>query len=299
MSREPCVSVIVIAFNGEAFLAEAIESVLAQDFDDYELLIVDDGSTDGTRRIAEGYRGAHPAMVRVLQHDDGANHGMSAARNLGLAQARGEFIAFLDADDVWAPGKLADQVAILRARPEVGLVYGRARIWRSWAGGGEDFFYDLGVAPDQVHPPPSLFHRQLRNLDQAPTSSGSMMRADAVRAAGGFEPRFRSMFEDQVFFAKLLLRTPAYVSGATWFDYRQHAGSATACSAARGGDERARLVYLRWLEAYLRPLRGFEAELAAVRETARALRGPTLPARIARRARRLASSWPRSWSRSR
>src|SRR5437764_627301 len=104
-TADPCVSVIVIAYNGEAYLAQAIDSVLAQSFQDFELLVVDDGSSDRTRPIAEAFRAATRPRVRVLAHADGGNRGMSAARNLGLSQARGEFIAFLDADDVWLPGK--------------------------------------------------------------------------------------------------------------------------------------------------------------------------------------------------
>lgn len=294
MAGRPCVSVVVIVFNGEAFLREAIDSVLAQTFGDYELILVDDGSTDGTPAIAEACRRRRPDTTRVLRHADGGNHGMSASRNLGLAAASGEFIAFLDADDVWAPEKLAGQVAILRAHPEAGLVYGRARIWRSWSGAGDDFFYDLGVAPDRVHWPPELFRRQLRNVDQTPTTSGSMMRAELVRAVGGCETAFRGMFEDQALFAKLLLHTPAYVSGAVWFDYRQHPASASARSAAAGGDEAARLKYLAWLADYLARAGGFDMERAAVRATARDLRRALFRTRVTGPARRLLRSWSRS-----
>lgn len=294
MARRPCVSVVIIAFNAEAFLAEAIDSVLFQSFSDYELIVVDDGSADGTAAIAEEYRGWRPDLVRVVRHPDGRNHGMSAARNLGLECARGEFIAFLDADDVWTPDKLKEQVAILRADPEAGLVYGRARIWRSWSGEGADFFYDLGVAPDRAYAPPSLFRRQLRNVDQTPTTSGSMMRTELVRAVGGWEPDFRSMFEDQVLFSKLLLRTTAHVSGAVWFNYRQHPASASARSAAAGGDEAARLKYLGWLAAYLARTGGADTERAAVLAAARDLRRSMLRTCVGGSARRLMRTWSRS-----
>jgi len=294
MARRPSVSVVIIAYNGEAFLAEAIDSVLFQSFSDYELIVVDDGSTDGTRAIVEDYRRWRPDLVRLVQHPDGRNHGMSAARNRGLSAARGEFIAFLDADDVWTPDKLKEQVAILRAHPEVGLVYGRARIWRSWSGEGADFFYDLGVAPDRAYAPPSLFRRQLRNLDQTPTTSGAMMRTGLVRAVGGWEPAFRAMFEDQVLFAKLLVRAAAYVSGAVWFNYRQHPASASARSAAAGGDEAARLKYLGWLAGYLDRLGGADTERAAVLAAARDLRRSMLRACVGGSARRLLRTWSRS-----
>jgi glycosyltransferase involved in cell wall biosynthesis len=289
----PTVSVVIIVFNGEAFLAEAIDSVFAQTFCDYELIIVDDGSTDRTGEIAERYRSRRPEGVRVVRHADGGNHGTGASRNLGIAQARGEFLAFLDADDVWVPEKLAEQVAILRAHPRVGLVYGRARIWRSWSGEGADFFYDLGVAPDRVHAPPRLFRRQLRNVDQTPTTSGSMMRADLVRALGACEPRFGGMFEDAGLFAKLLLWAPAYVSSAVWFNYRQHPGSLCARSAAAGADDEARLKHLDWLADYLAIVGGRAADRAAVLSIARDLRGASLRTRLPGAQRRLAGLWSR------
>src|SRR5262245_11303167 len=106
------VSAIIIFLNEERFLAEAVESVFAQDFRDWELLLVDDGSTDGSAGLATGFARNHPDRVRYLRHADRGNHGMSASRNLGLSHARGQFVGFLDADDVWVPNKLSEQVAV-------------------------------------------------------------------------------------------------------------------------------------------------------------------------------------------
>lgn len=270
----PRVSVIIIVFNGETYLAEAIDSVLGQSFVDFELLIVDDGSTDASREISTRYVEAYPGRVRLLRHPDGANRGMSATRNLGLAHARGELVAFLDADDVWVPSKLADQVAILGREPSAGMVYGRALIWHDWRpdAAERDFVYDLGVEPDEIYQPPHLFHLQLKNVYQTPTSSGSLLRKSLIDQVGGFEAAFKGMFEDQVFYAKALLAAPTYVADATWFKYRQHETSATATSAAAGADDRARLRYLTWLSRYLADRRADPAAQGAVRATIGELR---------------------------
>ena len=111
------VSCIVIFLNEERFLAEAIDSVLAQTHESWELLLVDDGSTDGSAAIAREFAERHPDRVRYLRHPGRANLGMSAARNLGLAHARGRYVGFLDADDAWLPGQAAEQVEILDSRP--------------------------------------------------------------------------------------------------------------------------------------------------------------------------------------
>ena len=118
----PTVSVIVPAFDAERFLGEALDGVLAQDYpaDRVEVIVVDDGSTDATPQIAARYAAADD-RIRVVHRPNG---GQVAATNTALEHATGELIALLDADDVWVRDKLRHSVAVLEARPEVGLVYG-------------------------------------------------------------------------------------------------------------------------------------------------------------------------------
>lgn len=112
----PAVSVIMNCLNCERDLAEAIGSVFAQTFDDWEIVFWDNGSTDRSAEIAQGFG----ERVRYFRATETVPLG--AARNLAIAKARGEFIAFLDCDDVWLPEKLERQVALFRANPRVGLV---------------------------------------------------------------------------------------------------------------------------------------------------------------------------------
>src|SRR5215207_10509527 len=138
MSSKPLVSCIIIFLNAERFMREAIESVFAQTYDNWELLLVDDGSTDGSTHMALRYAERHSGKVRYLEHLGHQNRGMSASRNLGLSHAKGEYIGFLDADDVWLPHKLQQQVQILNSHPEAGMVYGTWQYWYSWTGRPED-----------------------------------------------------------------------------------------------------------------------------------------------------------------
>ena len=112
MTALPLVSCIIPVFNGEAYLAQAIESILAQTYQSFEIIVADDGSTDRTAAIAAGYGSP---VRRIYQ----PNAGPAASRNLGLREARGEFVAFLDQDDVWHPGKLTRQLSRFEARPEL------------------------------------------------------------------------------------------------------------------------------------------------------------------------------------
>lgn len=111
---EPLVSVVMPAYNVAWCIGRAVDSVLAQDFRACELIVVNDGSTDGTRALLEGYG----AAITVINQE---NRGMSAARNAGIRRARGTYVAFLDADDWWLAGKLSRQVELMRGRPEIGF----------------------------------------------------------------------------------------------------------------------------------------------------------------------------------
>ena len=117
-------SVIAIFLDGESYLAETVESVIAQSFGNWELLLVDDGSGTAATAIAKAYAARYPQQICYLEHPGHINRGTSASRNLGIRHARGEFIALIDADDVWLPSKLADHIAVLDAHPEVGMVCG-------------------------------------------------------------------------------------------------------------------------------------------------------------------------------
>lgn len=117
----PLVSVIIPVFNGEKFVAEAIDSALAQDYVNLEIIVVDDGSTDGSKRILESYG-------NKIQMFSQTNQGCAAARNTGLRHASGKYVAFLDADDVWWNNKIACQVEAL-ATTGFRMAYSRFAVW--------------------------------------------------------------------------------------------------------------------------------------------------------------------------
>jgi len=235
--ERPLVSVVTIFLDAERFLAEAIESVLAQDYPTWELLLVDDGSTDASAAIARGYAARAPQRIRYVTHPGRRNLGMSASRNLGLAHARGPLVAFLDADDVWLPHKLAEQVRLLGEHPRAAMVYGATRLWHGWTGRATDAARDelraLGVAPGTLAEPPLLVQQYLRVQGLPPAVCGVLARraaVAAVAAVGAFEPKFRGLYEDQVFFYKFALAYPVLVESGTWDLYRQHPNS--HCHAA-------------------------------------------------------------------
>ena len=128
----PLVSVVMPFLDGIRFLPEAIDSVVTQTYPEWELLLVDDGSTDGSSALARDYARGRPDRIRYLEHAGHANRGKSTSRNLGIAEARGELLAFLDADDIFLPDKLARQVDLLHQHADAVMVYGNTEYWVSW-----------------------------------------------------------------------------------------------------------------------------------------------------------------------
>jgi glycosyltransferase involved in cell wall biosynthesis len=171
----PTVSVIMPAFNAERYLHVAVDSVLRQSFSDLELLIVDDGSADGTTAMARGYA-ARDSRVRVLQQE---NAGPGPARNAGFRAAAGRFFAFLDSDDEWDTAFVAEQIAVLRARPDVDVVVGNARN----RGGARD---GQPSRPQRGDGRPIALTEIL--ADETCLFIMSVFRREVVDAIGGFDP---------------------------------------------------------------------------------------------------------------
>ena len=264
LGGSPRVSVITIFLNADRFLSEAIESVLAQEFRDFELILVDDGSEEPCSAIARGYADRDAPRVRYLEHEGHLNRGMSASRNLGISASHGEFIAFIDADDVWSPNKLREQVAMMDAHPDLGMICGAVRYWRSWDG-KTDVIVPTGHAQNRVIQPPeaSLELYPLGKAD-APCPSDLLLRRSVVAALGGFEEVFtgpRQMYEDQAFLAKLYLAAPVFFSDKVWLSYRLHADSCVAEAKRHGHYLEVRRYFLSWLERYLAGLPAVDARV--------------------------------------
>ena len=256
MNSKPLISVVIIFLNAEKFIKEAIESVFTQTYDNWELLLVDDGSTDKSTQVAKSYANQHRGKVYYLEHDGHINRGMSASRNLGIRKSKGTYIAFLDADDVWFPNKLEEQLKILLSYPEVSLVFGATEYWYSWAEKTDDLKKDYipyrEIPTNTVIKPPKLL-TLLYPLGKStsPCPSDLIMRRDMLERVGGFEEKFVGMYEDQAFLSKVYLKERVYVSSQCWDRYRIHTGQFTVKSLKAGEYDSVRFFYLKWLKNYL------------------------------------------------
>lgn len=259
-SNQRLISVIIIFYNAEKFLGQAIESIIAQTCQPWELLLVDDGSTDRSAEIARQYAAQLPEKLRYLTHEGRRNCGKSVSRNLGIRQARGDYLAFLDADDVYLPEKLERQAAILDAHPEATMVYGPTQYWFGWNGNPLDsrrnFIGRLGVRPDRLYHSPELLAHYLKDSGIVPGICSLLVRRQPVIDFGGFDERFPNLYEDQVFLAKCCLAGAVFVDDGCWDRYRQHPDSSSNIAIKNGeyhpaNPNPARATFLDWLENYL------------------------------------------------
>lgn len=188
----PTVSVIIPTYNRASVLKRAIESVLAQDFHDFEIVVVDDGSTDNTPEVLASYQ-----QICVIRQD---HRGVSAARNAGTARASGRLITFLDSDDLWLPGKLSVQVAFLNTNPDA-LICQTEEIWVR---------NGIKVNPRKRHKKYSgmIFEQCLELCIVSP--SAVMMRRRLFDKIGGFDETL-PVCEDYDLWLRTACRFPIYL----------------------------------------------------------------------------------------
>jgi len=186
------VSVIIPTYNRGWTIGEAVDSVLAQDYRDFELIVVDDGSTDNTPEVLDAYRGT----IKVFRQK---NKGVSAARNRGIAEASGRFIAFLDSDDLWLPQKLSRQVEFFNTTPDA-LICQTEEVWiRS----------GVRVNPKKRHKKPSgiIFEPSLARCLVSP--SAVMIRRSLLEVVGNFDETLPAC-EDYDLWLRISCRFPVY-----------------------------------------------------------------------------------------
>ncbi len=207
------VSVIIPVFNDERFIGAAIESVQRQQFRPLEIIVIDDGSTDGTKDAVDRSSGPVPVSYHYQK-----NQGPGVARNLGVSRAQGDWIAFLDADDIWYPQKLAVQLEQIEVHPEAGLVY-------------SDFDVLLpegAIAPRttvrQFTRPSKDEWKKLANVvfdgRPFPFPSTVLVRRDVFEGLGGFRADMRQYFEDFELFARVAKSFSLFYIGQNLVLYR-------------------------------------------------------------------------------
>jgi glycosyltransferase involved in cell wall biosynthesis len=207
----PSVSVVIPAYGHAAFIAETLASVFRQSFRDFEIIVINDGSPDHTADVLRPF--VESGRIRYYEQP---NAGQAAARNSGLQQANGEFIAFLDDDDVWPEDKLAWQIRCLRARPQAVAAYGFAHL----TGNGQDFRRPVAAGPSGPIKDSLLCGNFIVSPGQV------LMRTRDLRAVGGFDETVRGA-DDWDLWLRLADRGSFEYEERCALRYRYHAGNAS------------------------------------------------------------------------
>lgn len=208
----PTISVIVPAYNAEKTILETIQSLQKQTFSDFEIIVINDGSTDGTVELLNTIE---EPQLKVFSYQNG---GLPVARNRGISHATGEFITFIDADDLWTPDKLELQLAALQENPEAGVAYS----WTSFINEKSEFLYAWEPLYYQGNVYPVLL---LKNF----ISSGSniLVRRKFIELAGEFDPILKSA-EDWDYYVRLAALCPFVLVPKYQILYRRSSQSMTS-----------------------------------------------------------------------
>ena len=218
MQSGPKVAVIIPCYNREKFIAQTVESVLSQSYPNIELVVVDDGSTDSSRRVLDNYKD----RIRILEHPGRVNKGQSAALNLGIRSTQSDYIAFLDSDDLFAPDKIEKQVAFLEAHPEIGLVYSNGHAIDE----NGQILYRIY---DENHYEESDPNRVLLDCYFL-LPNNSLLRRNVLSKAGLFDESFRSAQDHDMAIRVAEVTRIAYLNEPLFF-YRRHKDSISRRSA--------------------------------------------------------------------
>jgi glycosyltransferase involved in cell wall biosynthesis len=209
----PEITVVIPAYNGEKTIRETIHSLHQQTFQDFEIIVSNDGSKDRTVEVVESI---NDERIKVFSYE---NRGLPTARNRGITQARGEFITFIDADDLWTSDKLELQLAALKKHPEAGVAYS----WTCFMNVDEQG-QPVSFLPAPQYSFSGDVYKQLLMGDFILSGSNVMIRREAIDSAGEFEPTLKSC-EDWDYWLRLAARWPFVVVPKYQILYRRTPGA--------------------------------------------------------------------------
>jgi glycosyltransferase involved in cell wall biosynthesis len=208
----PRVSVIIPCYNRERFIRETVDSALSQTYPNIEVVIIDDGCTDGSRMILEGYK----KRIRILQHISRANKGQSASINLAIQLTDSEYIAILDSDDMWFPKKIEVQVKALENNRDIGLVYANG--------------FAIDEHRNKLYQLFQQGHIEINNPDRVllecyfHVPSNALVRRTAFSLAGEFDESMRSAQDHDMAIRLAEVTKLAYIEEPLWY-YRRHSNT--------------------------------------------------------------------------
>lgn len=246
----PEISIITPLYNGSKTLEETAESVLSQDYTDWEWIFFDDGSNDGTQEIAKNYERQFPGKIFYYEHLKNKNFGTAYTRNRAVEKSKGEIISFIDQDDIWYKNRLSRQIAILE-NSNCAMIWGPALYWYK----EREFKQPVGFRGKGLksgkYLPPEFVEIFLSDLRGTPLPSASLVKRKFFNEVKGYEESIRGS-EDIVLWLKLAEKFPIYYDDEILIKYRKHQDSTLRVAKESGEMNSWDLDFYKWVINFLK-----------------------------------------------
>ncbi len=247
----PTISIITPLYNGEKTLYETAESVLAQDYTDWEWILFDDGSKDGTKDIAKKLSEEYINKIFFHNHEGNSNHGTAYTRNRAAELSKGEIISFIDQDDIWYINRLSHQMKLFESKTDCAMIWGPALYWYA----NRSFKQPVGLRGKGLesgkYDPPDFVEIFLSDLRGTPLPSASLVRRKEFENVGGFEESIRGS-EDIVLWLKLAEKFSIYYDDEILIKYRKHQDSTLRIASSSGKMDEWNLEFYKWVLDFLK-----------------------------------------------
>jgi len=246
----PKISIITTLFNGAKLFSETAESVIAQEYKDWEWILFDDGSSDGTQDIAKAIAAEHKEKIFYFEHQDNRNFGTAFTRNRAIERSCGEVISFIDQDDIWYSNRLSYHLDIFDCLKDCAMIWSPALYWYK----ERSFKQPVGERgkglKSGIYEPRQLVENFLRDLRCTPLPSASMVRRKQFDDVKGFEESVKGS-EDIVLWIKLASKFRICYDDEIIVKYRKHFDSTLRQAAQSGKMNEWNLVFYRWVIEFL------------------------------------------------
>lgn len=247
----PDISIITPLYNGSKTLLETAMSVVSQDYNNWEWILFDDGSTDSTQKIAEELVAKDPKRIKFHTHENNSNHGTAYTRNRAVEKSTGEIISFIDQDDIWLEDRLSHQWDILKRHSECAMIWSPALYWYTHRSFVQPVGYrGKGLNPG-IYPPPEFVKIFLSDLRGTPLPSGSLLGRKQFEEVNGYDESIRGS-EDIVLWLKIAQKYPIYFDNKVLIKYRKHEDSTLRVARRSGKMDEWDLVFYRWVNKFLK-----------------------------------------------
>lgn len=247
----PRISIITPLYNGSKTLDETAESILNQNYTDWEWILFDDGSSDGSQRIAVSYTEKYPGKIFYHEHNGNKNFGTAYTRNRAAEKSSGEIISFIDQDDIWYENRLSKQMDVFDKLDECSMIWGPALYWYK----EREFKQPVGFRgkglKSGLYEPPEFVGIFLSDLKGTPLPSASLVRRKYFDTVKGYEESIRGS-EDIVLWLKLADKFQIYYQDDILIKYRKHQDSTLRIAKQSGKMDEWDLDFYKWVIEFLK-----------------------------------------------